>query len=182
MAERIAKTYGEALFSLAVENNKTDEFLSEVSVILTALNSNPDFFKLLNHPQITKEEKIEVIENILKGRVSAEITGFLTIIVTKERQREIPEILEYFIEKVKEEKGIGTAYVTTAVPIDEIRKAQIREKLLATTKYKEMEVHFTVDEKIIGGMIIRIKDRVVDSSISNKLSDLTRQLYKIQLG
>lgn len=182
MAERIAKTYGEALFALAVENKKTDEFLSEVSVVLTAFEANPDFFKLLNHPQITKEEKVKVIEDVLKGRVSDEITGFLTIIVTKERYREIPEILQYFIDRVKEEKGIGTAYVTTAVPVDEIRKAQIKEKLLKTTSYNEIEMNYIVDESIIGGMIIRIKDRVVDSSVSNKLSDLTRQLYKIQLG
>lgn len=182
MAERIAKTYGEALFALAVENKKTDEFLSEVSVVLTAFEANPDFFKLLNHPQITKEEKVKVIEDVLKGRVSDEITGFLTIIVTKERYREIPEILQYFIDRVKEEKGIGTAYVTTAVPVDEIRKAQIKEKLLKTTSYNEIEMNYIVDETIIGGMIIRIKDRVVDSSVSNKLSDLTRQLYKIQLG
>ena len=178
MAERIARTYGEALYSLAVEKNKTDEFFSEVSVILTAFNSSPDLFKLLAHPQITKEEKVKVIENILKGRVSDEITGFLTIIVTKERNKDIPEILEYFIDRVKEDKGIGKAYITTAIPLDEIRKAQIK----ATTSYKEMEMEFDVDESLIAGMTIRIGDRVVDSSVSSKLSDLTRQLYKIQLG
>ena len=182
MAERIARTYGEALYSLAVEKNKTDEFYSEVGVILTAFESNPDLFKLLNHPQITKEEKVKVIENVLKGRVSDEITGFLTIIVTKERNKDIPKILEYFIDRVKEDKGIGKATVTTAIPLDEIRKAQIKEKLIATTSYKEMEMVFDVDESLIGGMTIRIGDRVVDSSISSKLSDLTRQLYKIQLG
>ena len=182
MAERIARTYGEALYSLAVEKNKTDEFFSEVSVILTAFDASPDLFKLLAHPQITKEEKVKVIENVLKGRVSDEITGFLTIIVTKERNKEIPEILEYFIDRVKEDKGIGKSYVTTAIPLDEIRKAQIKEKLIATTSYKEMEMEFDVDESLIAGMTIRIGDRVVDSSVSSKLSDLTRQLYKIQLG
>ena len=182
MAERIARTYGEALYSLAVEKNKTDEFFSEVSVILTAFDASPDLFKLLAHPQITKEEKVKVIENVLKGRVSDEITGFLTIIVTKERNKEIPEILEYFIDRVIEDKGIGKAYVTTAIPLDEIRKAQIKEKLIATTSYKEMEMEFDVDESLIAGMTIRIGDRVVDSSVSSKLSDLTRQLYKIRLG
>lgn len=182
MAERIARTYGEALYTLAVEKHSIDEYLSEVTAVNTAFSQNPDLFKLLNHPQITKEEKVQVIENILKGKVSDEITGFLTIIVTKERNNEIPEILQYFIDKVKEEKGIGTAFVKTAIPLNEIRKAQIKEKLINTTKYKEIEMNYEVDESLIGGMIIRIGDRVVDSSVSNRLSDLTQELYKIQLG
>lgn len=182
MAKLISKTYGEALFELAVEENKTDAFLSEVETVLTALKENPDFYKLMNHPKISKEEKIQVTENIFKGRVSEEITGFLTLIISKERYKQMDAILEYFIHRVKEEKGIGTAYVTTAVQLNEIQKARVEEKLLATTSYKEMEMKYSVDESLIGGMIIRIKDRVVDSSVKTRLSEIEKQLYKIQLG
>lgn len=182
MAKRIASTYGEALFELAVENHKEDLFLEQVGVVQTAMKENPDFAKLLHHPRISKEEKVQVIENVFKGRILDEITGFLTIVVEKERSDEMEEILTYFTDRIKEEKGIGVAYVKTATPITEIQKAQIKEKLLATTSYHEMEMYYSVDETLIGGMVIRIKDRVVDSSIKTKLSDLTRQLYKIQLG
>ena len=182
MAKLISKTYGEALFELAVEENKTDVFWEEVNVVIEALKQNEDFYKLLNHPKISKEEKIQVVENVFKGRVSDEITGFLTLIISKERYKELDAILEYFISRVKEEKGIGTAYVATAVPLNEIQKAQVMEKLLSTTKYNEMEMVYSVDESLIGGMVIRIKDRVVDSSIKTKLSEIKKQLYKIQIG
>lgn len=182
MAKLISKTYGEALFELAVEENKTDTFLSEVETVQTALRENPDFYKLMNHPKISKEEKIQVTENIFKGHVNEEITGFLTLIIAKERYKQMDAILEYFIHRVKEEKGIGTAYVTTAVQLNEIQKARVEEKLLATTSYKEMEMKYSVDESLIGGMIIRIKDRVVDSSVKTRLSEIEKQLYKIQLG
>ena len=182
MAKLISKTYGEALFELAVEESKTDVFLDEVNAVITALKQNEDFYKLLNHPKISKEEKIQVIENVFKGRISDEVTGFLTLIVSKERYKELDAILEYFINRVKEEKGIGTAYVATAVPLNEIQKAQVKEKLLSTTKYNEMEMEYSVDESLIGGMVIRIKDRVVDSSIKTKLSEIKKQLYKIQIG
>lgn len=182
MAKLISKTYGEALFELAVEENKTEVFLEEVHAVQKALQDNPELYKLLSHPKISKEEKMEVVENIFKGRVSDEVTGFLTLIISKERFKELDAILQYFILRVKEEKGIGTAYVTTAVPLNEIQKAQVVEKLLATTPYREMEMAYTVDESLIGGMVIRIKDRVVDSSIRTKLSELQKQLYKIQLG
>ena len=144
MAKLISKTYGEALFELAVEENKTDVFWEEVNVVIEALKQNEDFYKLLNHPKISKEEKSQVVENVFKGRVSDEITGFLTLIISKERYKELDAILEYFISRVKEEKGIGTAYVATAVPLNEIQKAQVMEKLLSTTKYNEMEMVYSV--------------------------------------
>lgn len=182
MAKLISKTYGEALFELAVEENKIDVFLEEVNTVQEAIKKNPDFYKLLNHPKISKEEKIEVVENVFKSRISNEVTGFLTLIISKERYKELDAILAYFIQRVKEEKGIGTAYVTTAVPLNEIQKVQVEEKLLATTSYKKMEMFYAVDESLIGGMVIRIKDRVVDSSIKTKLSEIQKTLYKIQLG
>lgn len=182
MAKLISKTYGEALFELAVEENKIDAFLEEVIAVQKALQDNQELYKLLNHPKISKEEKTKVMENIFKGRISDEVTGFLTLIISKERSKELDAILQYFIQRVKEEKGIGTAYVSTAVPLNEIQKAQVEEKLLATTSYQKMEMIYTVDESLIGGMVIRIKDRVVDSSIKTKLSEIKKQLYKIQLG
>ena len=72
--------------------------------------------------------------------------------------------------------------MTTAAALREEQKAQIEQKLLQTTSYKKMEMHYGVDGSLIGGMVIRIGDRVVDSSIKTKLSELTRQLMKIQLS
>lgn len=66
--------------------------------------------------------------------------------------------------------------------LDEQWKEKIREKLLGTTGYKELEISYQVDESLIGGMIIRLKDRVVDSSIKSQLERLKGQLEKISLG
>lgn len=64
MAKLISKTYGEALFELAVEENKTSLFLEEVNVLLNVIDDNPEFGKFMNHPKISKEEKISFIEDI----------------------------------------------------------------------------------------------------------------------
>lgn len=182
MAKLISKTYGEALFELAVEDGKVDAFMEEISSLLTVLRSEEEFSRFMNHPKILKEEKIQVVENVFKGRISGEIVGFLTLIIQKDRYSEAEAILEYFLTQVKEYKGIGVAYVNTAVALTEIQKKQIEERLLQTTKYRQMEMHFTEDKSLIGGMVIRIGDRVVDSSIKTKLDELQKQLMKIQLG
>lgn len=182
MAKLVSKTYGDALFELALEEDKLDVLFEESKVIREVFLDNDELLKLLNHPKIDKEEKIQVMENIFNNRASKDFVGFLTIIMRKERQNSIIDILDYFIAKVKEYKKIGVAYVTTAIELGESQKKAVESRLLATTEYKTFEMNYTVDKSIIGGMIIRIGDRVVDSSISHKLSELSRDLYKIQLA
>lgn len=181
MAKLVSKTYGEALFELAAEEGREDAFLKEVITFKEILKENPDFNKLMNHPKILKEEKQEVLDNVFKGRLSDELSGFLHLIISKDRYGEIDAILDYFIDEVKKLKGIGVAYVTTAIPLDEAKQQEIEEKLLSTTSYKQMEMHYQVDEELIGGMVIRIGDRVVDSSIKTRLFELRRQLLKTRI-
>lgn len=181
MAKLVSKTYGEALFELAVEEGKEDEFLSEITELKKILDSESDFSALMNHPKILKEDKLKVVEDVFKGRISDELLGFIHLVVMKDRYTDIDDILDYFITEVKQLKGIGIAKVTTAVPVSDAQKAQIEKKLLDTTQYKTMEMHYDIDESLIGGMVIRIKDRVVDSSIKTKLNKLQRELLSVQV-
>ena len=100
----------------------------------------------------------------------------------KERYRELEAVCEYLIARIKEVQKVGIAYVTTATELTDEWKEQVKQRILETTDYLTMEMHYRVDPQIIGGMIIRIGDRVVDSSIRSRLDDMTRQLLQIQLG
>lgn len=181
MAKLVSKTYGEALFELAVEEHREEEFLSEITQLKGLLSDNPQFEKLMTHPQIPKDEKLKVIDEVFTGRLSGELQGFLHLIVSKDRYGELDEILNYFIHEVKKQKGIGIAYVTTAGTLSQTKKKEVEAKLLEITPYRQMEMHYQVDEELIGGMVIRIGDRVVDGSVKNKLFELQRQLLKVQL-
>lgn len=181
MAKLISKTYGDALFELAVEEGKIDVLAEEIIQLQKVLADNDAFGRLMNHPKIIVEEKLQVARNVFEGRVSDELLGFLTIIISKDRYRDIDAILDYFIAEVKRYKGIGVATVTTAVPLKEDQRGRIEQKLLDTTQYAKMEMHFQVDEALIGGMVVRIGDRVVDSSIRTKLSELQKELLKVHI-
>jgi F-type H+-transporting ATPase subunit delta len=181
MAKLVAGTYGDALFALAVEQNLTDSLMQEIEMVQTVLRENDGLEKILMHPEIPKHKKLQVIEDVFKGRISDALTGFLIIVVTKGRYKDLPDIFAYFIARVKEYKKIGVAEVTSAVPLGEEQKQKIEQKLLDTTRYETMEIDYKVDESKIGGLMIRIGDRVVDSTISSKLSALTASLMKISL-
>ena len=181
MAKLVSTTYGEALFELAAENNKEEEFLGEITALKGLLKENPEFGSLMNHPKLLKEEKLKVLEDVFSGRISRELLGFLHLVVAKDRYGEIDGILDFFIGKVKQHQGIGIANVATAVSLNEDQKKEIENKLLATTPFDRMEMHYQVEEDLIGGMVIRIGDRVVDSSVKTKLFELQRELLKVQL-
>lgn len=182
MAKLAAKTYGDALFEAALEENKLEKIAENVSVLDEALAKNEELAKLMSHPKISKEEKQQVMVSILEGKAEDEVTGFVRLIVEKGRYAELSDIFDYFAERVKEYNRIGTAYVTTACELSDGQKAQVEKRLLETTKYEKIEVHYAVDKGLIGGMVIRMKDRVVDSSIQTKLYELTKELTKIQLA
>ena len=84
MAKLVSGTYGEALFELAVEENKEDQFLDEVLAVKQVLKENPDLSLLMNHPKILKEEKEEVIKAVLKNQFSEELIGFFLLILQKD--------------------------------------------------------------------------------------------------
>ena len=182
MAKLIEGSYGDALFELALEQNELDSIAEQVDVLVQAFAENPELLKLFNHPKISKEEKVSVIENVFKGRCSDDIVGFLVIIVEKDRGSEIESILHYFQAKVREYKKIGVTRVTSAVELSAEQKTRVEQKLLQQTSYESFQVDYSIDASLIGGMIIRIGDRVVDSSIRTKLDNMTKNLRKVSLS
>ena len=181
MAKLVSKTYGDALFAVALEGGRMDEFFEAVKVVADILRTNDEFGKLMNHPKIIKEEKVKIVEEAFGNNVPKEIVGIMALMITKGRAEEMLSVFDYFINLVKEEKKIGRADVVTAVELSAEQKAKVEQKLLDTTKYETFEMNYSVDTSLIGGMVIRIGDRVVDSSIKTKLFELTRELRKVQV-
>ena len=193
MAKLVSKVYGDALFEASMEasgaaadaatgKQDIDTVFEEVSVMAEIWKENPDLNLFLNNPQIVKEEKLSILNQIFAGKISQNLMGFLAIIVEKDRQKDIPDIYEYFLNRVKEYKKIGTVSVTSAVDLSPAQKEQVEKKLLETTGCKKLDIAYAADKSLIGGMIIRIGDRVVDSSVKTQLYNLRRDLSSIQLG
>lgn len=176
MAKQVNSTYGDALFDLAVEENQVDSILEELTGLLQVMNENEELIRLLTHPEVLKDNKLKMLQNIFQGRVSDAVMGTLLIVVKNDRSSELPDICQYVIDRMKEYKKIGIAYVTSAVELSPEQKTKIENKLIATTAYETMEIHYTVDSSLIGGLIIRMEDRVVDSSIKRQLERMSAAL------
>ena len=182
MAKLVSKTYGDALFELALEGKKEDLLFSEANTFLEVVRKDDELIKFMKHPKIMKEEKLKTGETIFGQAFSREFSGFLMILIQKDRFSEIDKILEYFTGRMKEYKKIGIAHVSAAAELTAAQKEKVEKRLLATTNYETFEMHYAVDPALLGGMVIRIGDRVVDTSIQSKLRSLSKQLSALHVG
>ena len=176
MAKQVEITYGDALLDLALEEGTLDSLYEEAQALVVTLQENEDLIRLLAHPQIEKEEKKKLVENIFDGRVSSAIVGLFVMLVEKDHGSKLVQVLQYFIRQVKREKNIGVASVTSAVALSDSQKQAIEKRLVETTDFDTMEVSYTVDASLIGGLVIRIDDRVLDSSIKTKIDKMSKAL------
>ena len=176
MAKQVEITYGDALLDLALEEGTLDALYEEAQALVVTLQENEDLIRLLAHPQIEKEEKKKIVENIFDGRVSSAIVGLFVMLVEKDHGSKLVQVLQYFIRQVKREKNIGVASVASAVALSDSQKQAIEKRLVETTDFDTMEVSYTVDASLIGGLVIRIDDRVLDSSIKTKIDKMSKTL------
>lgn len=95
--------------------------------------------------------------------------------------KDVIDVIKHYLKKEMTRRQIGEAVVTTPMALSEDKKSKVYEKLIETTGYKKINIDYKIDSSLIGGMVIRIGDRVVDSSIKSKLKHLSFKLSKIQL-
>ena len=182
MAKVISKVYGDASFSLALENDKLDTIWEEVRMIRQILSENPTFVKTICHPEITKQDQIKLLDDAFKGKVSDEVMGFFHVLADKKRLKELDAVLEYFDRSAKEYKKIGVVYVTVPMELTKAQQDKIRERILEVSSYETLEMHVETDASLLGGMVIRIGDEILDNSIRSKMEHMARKINQIKLS
>lgn len=170
------------MFSLALENDKLDTIWEEVRMIRQILSENPTFVKTICHPEITKQDQIKLLDDAFKGKVSDEVMGFFHVLADKKRLKELDAVLEYFDRSVKEYKKIGVVYVTVPMELTKAQQDKIRERILEVSSYETLEMHVETDASLLGGMVIRIGDEILDNSIRSKMEHMARKINQIKLS
>lgn len=170
MAAIVAKNYAEALYSLALDENKTDKFREELKFVCESLNLEKEFMEILLFPKISKSEKKTLIDKVF-GELDILLVNFLKILIDKSRFSNILEINKEFDVMYREEHQIEVAYVSSAIALTDDEKQQIKNLLEKKTN-KKVEMICKVDESLLAGVRIKLKDEVIDNSASNRLMRL----------
>ncbi len=176
MASIIGKRYGNAMFDIANEGGWVER-LEEELVLLRASFDEGDVISFLKHPNVSIANKITVIEETYKGKISDDLIGLICLLIKKGRCEYFDDIFEQIWENIDEYNGKAKVYVSSAYELSDDEKKNLLEKLGTMTK-KEIVPIYDVDESLIGGLVIRIGDKVADSSIKGGLNAMKKSLLE----
>ena len=170
----IAAEYAEALFNLASERDIRDELGEELRTVSSCIQDDREIGVFFASPATPREEKLKVIDVAIAPHADAVTVGFLKLLVHKGREAFLARILDAFADLVDKAEGRAEVHVTSAVPIAEETLVGLTADLTRLTE-KEVRVNTSVDTSLIGGMTVRVGDRLLDASLSSRLRRLRSQ-------
>jgi F-type H+-transporting ATPase subunit delta len=176
----VARNYAEALLELARDDDAIDAYAAAIRQIAELMRTERQLRRFLDTPRVEADEKRAVVRDVFEGRVPDRFLRFLFVVIDKRRQRILPVIADQFADLVNELYGRIEVSVTMAVePDNELRRA-LKERLAGVFE-KEIFPTYHLDPRILGGVIIRVGDRVMDGSLRRRLQGLRRSLLRTEL-
>lgn len=171
-----ARRYAEAALEIGRADGTLDRWERELERLSAAL-ADDQLRMLAEHPAVPFVEKERVIRRVA-GDVSPEVLNLVLLMIRRGRPRAIPRMVEHFANLVRRERGVSLAEVRTALPLDESQRDAVMERLHALTG-DEIEINEVVDESLIGGITVRIGDRLYDASVRSRLERLRTRLTAV---
>jgi len=174
----IAKRYARSLLDLAHgEKEAYSELLGDLNNTKEILNSSHELYQVLTNPVISAKNKEEIIDEVFKKDIHQNAINFLKLLVSKNRFDAIGKIIELYAEMYDEINNIAHVDVTSAIELDEGKKEQIKNKLREKFK-KEIKIEYKLDDKIIAGLVYKIGDDVIDTSLAHKIEKFKKEILK----
>ena len=172
---RIAARYSKSLLDLAKASNVMDEVHSDMDTVLETLASSSELRNLLKNPIVKTSDKQAVFSKVFSGchKISVDFINFLA---ERGREAELPLVAKQYVETHDKMKGIQRATITSATPLSQETIERVKSYIQGMIGSGQLEVTNEIDPSIIGGMIIRHEDKLLDMSVSRELREIRKEL------
>lgn len=178
MAELVNKTYSEALFDVALEQDTLKDIQREFAFLISVFEENPLYFELIKSPKVSMTEKKAILSDAFQKDFSEYFMNFLKIVVDKRREGELFGIKKAYDERVNQHYNIIEAVVESVIPLTDNQLSLLSERLRKISG-KEVILSNSVNKDLIGGIVVTLGDRVIDGSIKYKLDTMLDGLTQI---
>jgi F-type H+-transporting ATPase subunit delta len=168
-----ARRYAEAAFDVATADGQPDQWLTDLQTAVEAYNRD-SVRNYFNDPKTAREDKLAMLPRIFPA-LTPRTLNLLRILALKHRMQLLPSIAAEFEHRVRESRGVLEATVTVARPLTADEQEQIRLRLRSLTG-NEVEMQTTIDPNVLGGVVVRIGDQVIDASVAGRLERLRQEL------
>ncbi len=173
MASGAGKRYAQAVFGLARESGRFDQWQDELAR-LNELVTDPQASVFLASPNIAESKKTELLDAVLANS-QPEARNLAHLLLQRDRLGIVPDIYQIFQDEVLAERGIAVAEVTTAEPLDEQDQQVVKDRLKKLIG-KDIELKMNTDPAMIGGIVARVGDQLIDGSVVSQLRRLRNRL------
>ncbi len=167
--------YAEALFEVAKAEGSLETVEDELFKVARTLEANEELRATLSDKAIPVERRQQVVESLLGGKASPVTVALVSFVVGVGRARNLPEIIDKLVARAAEERHEAVAEVRTAYPIDEQHREKLADALGRATG-KHVSVKVSVDPSVLGGVVSRVGDTVIDGTIRHRLEQLRESL------
>lgn len=165
--------YATALFQLADETGRVDAVASDLTAIAALIAESPDLERMISSPAISRNDQNNAITAILnKAGADELVSKFLGVIAENGRLFALPQIIDRFLADLAAHRGEVSAEVVSAVPLDAKLEAEVKKAVSGVAGSDKISLSMRVDETLIGGLVVRIGSRMIDTSIKTKLNKL----------
>jgi F-type H+-transporting ATPase subunit delta len=171
-----ARRYAQAVFQIANENDELESWLDDLTVLSAAVQ-DVELSAFLDAPQLSLSQKIAVLQTTLSDTVGRLALNLVSLLASRNLAGLMPGIAEQYQRLLDEHNGIERAEVVSAVPLDDSQRASV-EEFLKEVVGKEIRLTSRVDPQIIGGMVARVGDHVIDGSTATRLESMRRELIE----
>ena len=171
---KVATRYAKSFLGLASEKGKLDEALNDMELIKRTTLENRELLMLLKSPVVKTDKKVSILQQIYGKKISEISMLFINLITKNRRERFLLEISDAFVAQYKELKGITSAVVTSATELSEEAKKRI-QTIVQQEIGGTVELQAEVNPDLIGGFVLRIGDKQLDTSVQNKVNKLKRE-------
>ena len=174
-SSRIASRYSKSLFDLAKNANKVEQVKADMDFIGSICKSSRDLTALLKNPVVKAESKKAIMLKLIH-ETEKSTQDFVFFLIDKKREEELPLIAAQFLATYNQMKGISKATVVSAIPLSDDKLAQLQSYVEQLLNKSDIQLHNEVDQSIIGGVIIKYEDKLLDKSVSKELREIRKQL------
>ena len=172
---QLANKYAKAIFEIAQEEKKLDAYDKDLAKVQKDVFSVPEAVKFFKNPLVPHKAKKELLTKALKKEISETVMNFLMLLTDKSRIGIFNEIYEIFTSLKNKAQGILVVDVTSAFPVTKQQENLLTKKLVSLTN-KKITLRKHEDKKILGGLVIKIGDKLIDGSAAGRLRSLKSSL------
>jgi F-type H+-transporting ATPase subunit delta len=175
---RLAVRYAKSIIDLAIEQNQLEPMYTDMKYIQSICKVSPEFVNLLRSPIIKKDKKQKIVTAVINGKMGVLTASFITLMINKNREEHLPEIVDAVITQYNQIKGIHKVKLTTAETVSEEMKQSIVSKIKSETSMQHIELETVVKPELVGGFALEFNNNLVDASIARDLRDIKKQFQE----